>query len=215
MSQFIKGVDVSHYQAGLDLKGVKDAGNQFVFAKASDGLDIDPTFMTFRQQAGKLGLLFGGYHFFRFDIDPILQAQNAFKATAGVASGELPFFLDVEWDKQSKNYGEGCVMDQAATTAVAVCLAQLQLLMGMNSVGIYTNYYFWSQGNPVTGGVFGYVPLWVPAYNTTFDKVKIPPPWRQATFWQYSESISMQGTDGIDGNYFLGTRSQLQALVKV
>lgn len=206
----VLGIDVSHYQAGIDWSAVASAGYKFAFAKCSDGLSADPTFQTFRTQAKAAGLLFGGYHFFRFDIDPVLQAQKAFATSGGGLSGELPFFLDVEWDKQSQKYGEGTVMDDVAADEVYSCLKALRNLMG-ECVGIYTNPWFW---NPGVYDSWSAYPLWVPAYNTTIDKVKIPPPWTSMSFWQYSESIALGGVTNVDGNYFLGSINQLKALVK-
>ena len=207
----ISGIDVSHYQAGINWSEVTKAGYQFAFAKASDGLNQDPTFHTFRTQAKAAGLLFGGYHFFRFDIDPVLQAKKAFSATAGVAPEELPFFLDVEWDRQSQDYGEGTVMDDAAAAVVYRCLAEMSRLMGASKVGIYTNAYFFSPG---TQQGFQQYPLWVPNYGAKdISQVKIPAPWTNATFWQYSESITLGGVTNVDGNWFLGSMDQLKALV--
>lgn len=205
----IKGIDVSHYQSGIKWDQVKSDGNTFVFAKATDGLTADPTFQGFRKDAKAAGLWFGGYHFFRFDIDPKLQAQKLFH-TVGDTTGELPYFLDVEWDRQSAKYHLGTVMDSAAADSVAVCFAELQKLFG-NHVGIYTNYYFWNKGSHAYAGI----PLWVPNYHSTsIAQVKIPAPWTTPAFWQYSESIKAYGVDAVDGNFFLGTEDQLKALVK-
>ncbi len=210
----IKGIDVSHYQAGIDWKAVAADGNKFAYLKCTDGLNADPTFQGFRQAAKDVGLLVGGYHFFRFDLDPILQAQKLIKTMGEVQPGELPPCVDVEWDRQSKKYGEGTVMDSAALQAVSHFVAAFHT-NGITLM-VYTNAYFWPDDSRILEKEWAEFPLWIPNYHAKdITQVKIPKPWTAATFWQYSESIKGYGVDKVDGNYFMGTEEELKAIAGV
>ena len=207
-----RGIDVSKWQAGIDYKAVVANGFRFVFAKASDGLSgKDGSFQEHRKNAKAAGLLFGSYHFFRFDVDPILQANNYLGAIGNVQSGELPPVLDLEWDRYSQNYTDGKTMDESAAQNALKWLERIEAETGMVPI-IYTNYYFF-QGFKNPERFAKYTP-WIPAYNTTADKVKIPPPWKSLVFWQYSEKLTMGGVDAVDGDIYFGTFTELKALCK-
>lgn len=209
----VEGIDCAKWQTGINYKAVVDAGFKFVFAKATDGLSgKDVAYNEHRQNAKKNGLIFGSYHFFRFDVDPLLQADNFLKTTGGVLPGELPPVLDLEWDRYSKNYGEGKTMDNAAAANALKYLDKVEAATGMVPI-IYTNYYFF-QGFSNPERFAKYTP-WIPAYNTTANKVKVPPPWKKLVFWQYSESLKLGGVDAVDGNQYFGTLTELKKLCKI
>lgn len=208
----IKGIDVSHYQKGIDWKAVAADGAKFAFAKATDGaLGFDGEFNSHRQGAKENGLIFGAYHFFRFEEDVAQQAAHFLRAI-GDTRGELPPVVDVEWDKHSQHYGENKEMDAEAADRVWVFLAMLAHSIGGYPM-IYTNPYFWSPGKRASN--FKDCTLWVPNYHAKdISGVKVPQPWSKINFWQYSESIKAYGVDKVDGNYFLGTKEELQKLVR-
>lgn len=208
----VKGVDCAKWQTGIRWGDVKAAGFDFAFCKATDGASgKDVAYNEHRKGAKSAGLLFGSYHFFRFDVDPLVQANNFLVTTGGVQVGELPLVLDLEWDRYSKNYGEGKTMDEAAAGSALKCLQRLEESTGIVPI-VYTNYYFF-QGFKNTERFAKYTP-WIPAYNTTAEKVKVPPPWKKLVFWQYSESLKMGGVDAVDGNIYFGTPTQLKGLCK-
>ncbi len=206
----IKGIDVSHYQAGIDWTFVAADGIKFAYAKATDGsIGFDSEFNHHRQGAKDVGLLFGAYHFFRLEEDIVQQAAHFAKAL-GTVKGELPPMIDVEWDSRSKHYGQGTVMDVEALSRVKAMVA-LMISHGFNP-GIYTNPWFWPSDNVVADG-FEDMPLWVPNYHAKdVSEVKIPKPWKKINIWQYSESIKGYGVDKVDGNYFMGTEEELKAI---
>ena len=72
------------------------AEEQDVVAKATEGVTIrDPKYMRNKEGAEKRGILFGAYHFFSENSDPIAQAENFLK-TAQLKNGNLVPVLDVE-----------------------------------------------------------------------------------------------------------------------
>lgn len=208
----VRGVDCAKWQTGIRWKDVQAAGFEFAICKASDGATSkDVAYNEHRRGAKAAGLIFGSYHFFRFDIDPLIQAENFLKTMGDVQPGELPPCLDLEWDRYSKNQTEGKTMDEVAAKNALICLERIEKVTGMVPI-VYTNYYFF-QGFKNPERFAKYTP-WIPAYNTTADKVRIPPPWKKLVFWQYSESLTLGGVDKVDGNIFFGTIDELKALVK-
>lgn len=210
--RMVKGIDVSHYQKGIDWNAVAADGVKFAFAKATDGaLGFDGEFNSHRQRAKENGLIFGSYHFFRFEEDLAEQARNFLKAV-GDTKGELPPVIDVEWDKHSTHYGEGTMMDNEAADRVWAFLAIVTHSLGFYPM-IYTNPYFWSPGKRSES--FKPCPLWVPNYGAKdISGVKVPSPWSKIDFWQYSESIHAYGVDKVDGNWFMGDEAALRKLVR-
>ena len=90
------GLDVSHYQVGIDWKTLKKSGPRFVFAKATEGTTyVDRQFESNRNAAKSVGLLFGAYHFYRPKDDPIMQAKHFLNHTKLGAHDLVPV-LDLE-----------------------------------------------------------------------------------------------------------------------
>ncbi|RJO79303.1 hypothetical protein D5S18_02940 [Nocardia panacis] len=70
------GIDISGWQAGIDLARVAREGFAFVLAKASQGTDyVSPEYTTQRDQAADAGLLFGAYHYVSQE-DAAAQVDN-------------------------------------------------------------------------------------------------------------------------------------------
>lgn len=214
MQNLIHGVDVARYQSTIDWKLALSMGKRFCIAKASDGLrsSEDPMFDNHRAGSKAAGLIFGSYHFFRFDQDPIKQAENFLRITGGVLPGELPLTLDVEWDNQSKNerYHDGGRIDEGGALKALQCLWHLKEKTGMAPI-IYTSNGFFS-GLKKPDAFDEFIP-WI-AHYTTFEKIKVPAPWKRPVFWQYSDDERINGVQAIDGDAFLGTFEELQALTK-
>lgn len=109
----IVGIDISYYQEDIEWDSVcfrvhpltktltksPDApirNIDFVVAKATEGVTIrDPKYMRNKEGAERRGILFGAYHFFSENSDPIAQAENFLK-TAQLKNGNLVPVLDVE-----------------------------------------------------------------------------------------------------------------------
>lgn len=66
MAEYVKGIDVSRWQGGIDWKAVKEDGVRFAFIKAggSDaGLYIDPYFAENMRAAHSQGIRLGAYYY--------------------------------------------------------------------------------------------------------------------------------------------------------
>lgn len=212
MQNLTYGVDVARYQSAIDWKLALSMGKRFCVAKASDGLRdaADPMFAAHRAGSKAAGLVFGSYHFFRFDIDPIKQAENFIRVTGGVLPGELPLTLDVEWDNKSANtgYHDGGRIDEVGAQKALICLGYLEEKTGMTPIIYTSNGFFTGLKKPEAFARF--IP-WIASY-TSFEKIRTPKPWSKPVFWQYSDDEKISGVDAIDGDAFLGTFEELQKL---
>jgi len=202
---YLKGVDVSHYQGNIDWKAVKGSGISFAMAKATEGLTyVDPTFSKNWDGMRAAGLVRSAYHFGRPGSNAVDQARffvHQIVARGGwTNSSTMPLVLDLE-QTDGKSPAEVWAWVQAF-------MNELQRLTGKPG-SIYVGYYFWTGqvGNPTNN--LG-SPLWIAGY---VPKPKIPGAWKDWTFWQYTDKAKVPGiAAGVDGDYFKGTLAQLQAM---
>lgn len=197
----IKGVDISNWQSGLQLRKI---GVDFAIAKASEGLTFkDPTFADFMRQADNAKMLKGAYHF-ASNADPEAQAVFFYKRIEGVENC-LPV-LDLETNSV-KNWG-GFVESFAR---------RFKILSGVNPV-IYTSAGFLSS-YAQTPYVYVNCPLWLAGYPKrayTWNDGMIPyktSPWARAIMWQFTGCGNLEGYKGnLDLDWCYITRDQWIAL---
>lgn len=92
------GVDVSSYQADIDMNKLKDQDIQFVYIKATEGSSTqDARFAENWENAKNAGLLSGAYHFFSYDSEGRTQAENFIKTVGPDLKGRLLPVVDVEY----------------------------------------------------------------------------------------------------------------------
>ena len=92
------GVDISSYQADVDMEKLKEQNIEFVYIKATEGTTIrDEKFATNWANAKKAGLPSGAYHFFSYDTPGDTQAQNFIKTVGDDLKGRLLPVVDVEY----------------------------------------------------------------------------------------------------------------------
>ena len=92
------GVDISSYQADVDMEKLKEQDIRFVYIKASEGSKLqDDKFAANWENALKAGLPSGAYHFFSFDSPGSTQAENFIKAVGDDIKGRLLPVVDVEY----------------------------------------------------------------------------------------------------------------------
>ena len=97
------GVDLSEYQADVDMPGLKEQGIEFVYMKATEGSGhVDSRFAQNWENARECGLPAGAYHFFSFDSAGEMQAQNYIN-TVGALEGKLIPAVDVEYYGNKKD----------------------------------------------------------------------------------------------------------------
>lgn len=187
----IKIIDVSKWQAGLDLsQWAKTGGGLAVIAKASEGTNIrDANYSAFRTQCDSLGLGFAAYHFFR-PSSPVDQA-SWFLACAIPDEGSR---VVCDWE------------DDATTAANVVAFLQeiarrrpdLQLTVYSGSTAKQ------QLGSTRNAWLADNTSLWLAQYTTG------SPSWPTATWptwslWQYSDKGSIPGyARAVDANRFNG-----------
>ncbi|MBK8418419.1 GH25 family lysozyme [Candidatus Villigracilis saccharophilus] len=206
----VPGIDVSHWDAGIDWPKVRATGQRFVFAKATEGIVYkDDTFKDNWFGAKSAGLLRGAYHFFRCNVDAKKQADYFIDYVRSVKDdGELPPVLDLE-----SNDG---VSKEKIVTAAKVWLDRVEAAFGKKPI-IYSGQYFLQDYLVLPGGgpppwAKNY-PLWLAQYpNQYVEGMKpfLPRGWFNWTIWQYSDKGRINGINAsVDMNLFNGTLEEL------
>lgn len=104
----MRGVDLSHYQKGLSIRQLKDAGYEFAILKLTEGSGLaDSAAFDFYREARELGFPVGGYCYShaqtpqeaRNEARFLLETVRGFPLPCGV-------FLDMEEAKQLELSGE-------------------------------------------------------------------------------------------------------------
>lgn len=98
----VRGIDVSAHQGEINWDMVNEHKFSFVFIKATEGKDFkDKKFIQNCDNAKKIGLKTGAYHFFTFSSSGLEQARN-FIATVPKDETSLPPVIDIEFSGNSK-----------------------------------------------------------------------------------------------------------------
>lgn len=206
-ASYCQGVDISHYQGDVDMDRLKKQDIDFLYIKATEGVDyVDECYKTNAKNAKKAGLLSGAYHFFIFDSDGKEQAKH-FIDVIGRQNGRLVPTVDVEYygDKRKNKPDVGKVRK-----SLRECLDVLEDEYGQKPV-IYTTlpfYYRYINGN------FDSYPLWIRdvSFNVYFPAgMSMGGKW---TFFQYAHKSKLSGykgdTEYIDRNAFHGNKKELE-----
>lgn len=206
----VPGIDVSHWDAGIDWPKVRATGQRFVFAKATEGIVYkDDTFKDNWFGAKSAGLLRGAYHFFRCNVDAKKQADYFIDYVRSVKDdGELAPVLDLE-----TNDG---ISKEKIVVAAKVWLDRVEAAFGKKPI-IYSGQYFLQDFLIQPGGgpppwAKDY-PLWLAQYpNQYVEGMKpfLPRGWFNWAIWQYSDKGRINGINAsADMNLFNGTLEEL------
>ena len=96
-SNSVRGVDISEYQADVDMSKLKEQGIQFVYIKATEGsTHVDRQFAANWQNAQNAELPAGAYHFFNFESPGAEQAENYINTVGESLDGRLIPAVDLE-----------------------------------------------------------------------------------------------------------------------
>ncbi len=192
----IQGVDLSKYQKTNDKLEMSGLG--FAYIKATEGTHTDPMLSAHSKNIGDSHLLRGHYHFYRDNVNPVVQAQAFFTAIKPYMDDfSLPPCIDLEDTNAAAGLND----------RVKQFLDQLEELSGIvPMVYTYKPYYI--------SHVLNIEPkheLWLACYeknpNTPFG------PWESPKFWQYSGKSKIEGeTALVDGDFFMGNPIELFAL---
>jgi lysozyme len=177
----LPGIDVSHFQGEVDWSAVAATGVRFAFIKATEGLDdVDPRFAQNWQQSSAAGLQRGAYHFLHPNLDAKQQATH-FLSVVTLDDDALPPALDVEVTNG--------VPPAMLTACIETWLGTVEVALGCKPV-LYTDPSFWRQN---VGADLATYPLWLACYAATPE---VPASWPSWTFWQHSQSGSIDGIAG-------------------
>ena len=98
------GVDISSYQADVNMEKLKEQDISFVYIKATEGSSLqDNMFAANWTNAEKSGLPSGAYHFFSFDSPGSTQAENFINTVGDDLKGRLLPVVDVEYYGDKEN----------------------------------------------------------------------------------------------------------------
>lgn len=202
------GIDISRYQAGIDLHKVRAEGYDFVIMKASQGVRTDPQFKRNLDQARSAGLLSAAYHYQEGNLNAAAQADHI----ARTVPRDCPVILDVE-------KGGGSVsLTRDHTNRLRG--------KGFHVPLLYLPKWYWQQiGSPDLRGL---PPLWYSRYplaaaGTASQVYARHRAWLDGMWGgygglgvqilQFSDSGTVAGRHPVDLNAYRGTRAQLAALL--
>jgi GH25 family lysozyme M1 (1,4-beta-N-acetylmuramidase) len=219
----VQGIDVSHYQGAINWSSVKNAGIQFAFCKATEGVDfVDSRFTANMSGAIAAGIPIGPYHFARPDsfktnpLDPVNEANDFVDAIQSYYNGAslvLRPVLDLE-----------TLSGQASVSAEKAFLSDwtrdfagvVETRLGVKPI-IYVNGNF---ANNYLESNISQFPLWFakPTTNIGNNFAGASPPTRSNIgiwtrsgwdFWQWSWTGNVGGINPVDRNAFDGTLLEL------
>ena len=91
-------MDVSSYQANINMNKLKEQNIKFIYIKATEGSSKqDDKFAENWENAKQAELLSGAYHFFSYDSEGKTQAENFIKTVGTDIKGRLLPVVDVEY----------------------------------------------------------------------------------------------------------------------
>lgn len=223
------GVDVSHWQPGVDWPLLLENGVDFTWMKTSQGsYGRDPSLVGHYKAARAAGLVCGGYHWFDPNNSPAAQLENLKRSLDEV---ELAFLaVDVEQYWQDwREWQAGQVQKRIPGEQIserAVALAERLSAWCRKPVLIYTRASFVAEHAPQMAAWLPDWPLWLAHYPYGKGRVtlswaelkaryrpSIPAPALPAgctdwTFWQFSgDKFILPGVKtALDLNFFHGSR---------
>lgn len=192
MMTVLKGIDISNRQKGFSLASTKPG---FVIIKATEGLNfVDKYCDGFVQDAIKLGIPFGYYHFARSN-DAVKEATYFYNQTKGYIGKGIPV-LDFE------------VLN--GNTWLETWCKTFYQLSGVKP-WVYINSDYINNRGYGTSWVKANCGLWLAGYPKACTSYPSPDcPYRHAGWtlaaWQFTNTLAMGGMS-IDGDFFYGDKT--------
>lgn len=181
----IKGIDISNYQANINLNDVKAAGYKIVYIKATEGQSyIDPLCDINYNKTIAAGLKVGFYHFMHSTDDGAVQAEFFYNKIKGKKI-DCKLAIDIEvTDNQDNATINKCILDFSN---------KIKELMKLDCV-IYTYLNF---ANTYLNSSISDIPLWLAEYG-----VSTPQPttiWGTNLIgWQFNDNGNFTGSTDLD-----------------
>lgn len=226
----IRLCDISAAQPVVDFDKVKASGlvvGCIVKATQANGYR-DPAFSKHFQDAGRVGLLRGAYHFADPDEssgDAVTEANNfiaTVRAAGGLSNEFEPLFLVLDIEAAAKIHS-----GLNFTNWVLAWCEQVETVTGIRP-WIYTGGPFWREHSgahdAATTARLQRYPLWLAAY-TNSPKPFLPPDWDHQELWQDTGDFAPKGksllhvpgvggpTTNVDSDVYYGTLDDLTALL--
>ncbi|MEW5830335.1 MAG: glycoside hydrolase family 25 protein [Chloroflexota bacterium] len=200
--------DVSFYQHTINFAKMRSNAASGVIIRAGQNTWRDNAFASHWPAARAAGLPRGSYWFFDSRSEPERQA-DLWTQIIAPDLGEMEHWADYE-EVYGGPFGGWNMLYRF--------MSRMQTNLPNIKLGLYTGYYYWlehSPANPDSLAWFAQFPLWLAWYTDNPANVRIPPPWTDLLYWQYTHTGSgpAYGVDtlGIDLNNFNGTKSQFSA----
>ncbi|BAH07572.1 GH25 family lysozyme [Clostridium kluyveri] len=179
----INGVDISNLNGLVNINLIKNQGNSFIIAKATEGSTFIDKYYNYNiKQAKDLELVAGAYHFARFqNKSKAIEEADFFKS---IVLGAKPDFvvLDIE--------------QQVSGDITEVCLTFLDIISTVAPALIYCNPSYIKAH--LNSNITKY-PLWIAHYEVSSPSTVL---WAEYAIWQYTEKGEILGISGyLDLNY--------------
>lgn len=215
-AQFVPGIDVSRWQGDINWNAVKNAGIQFAFCKATEGVDfVDIKFLQNMTGASAAGVYIGPYHFARINsnvsnpLDAVSEAHDFVDAIEPFYQTPGKFLRPVIDVENTPGFSTIAANRIYMSQWIRDFAGVVQNRLGVSPV-IYTGSGY---ANSLLEPDIAQYPLWLANWSTA--PPNLPPPgadgiWSDITFWQYTDSGSIPGIAGpVDLDVYLGTKEEL------
>jgi lysozyme len=198
---YVQGIDISNHNPDIDWPAMKKANIKFAYIKRSEGTGYtDPLFEKHKQGASSQNILWGPYHYYRFDTDPVEQARNYYNLLPKGVDMLVPA-VDVELSDS------GLLPSQESGNKQLIQFSdQFELLSGHRPIyytthAAYDKYFANTQGQDDLLEA-----VWIRSISGRPNVTS----W---SIWQYSDRGDFGNTAGsIDRNAFRGNQSELEKL---
>lgn len=188
----MRGIDISNWQAGINLQQAAECGIDFCICKATESdYFVDAHYNNFIEQCKHNDLLWGFYHFAGHN-DPIREAEFFYDNCKEYFNKGIPV-LDYEID--NPNNAQWCES----------FISRLHELTGIWAMIYISAYRIKEYSNSWIPDKCG---LWIAGYPypaTSFDQQDMPyniGKWKFAALWQFTSSLHLDCWNGnLDGNF--------------
>ena len=197
------GIDVSHWQGSINWSSVLSSGKEFVWAKATQGVNfIDSKWFQNISGASNAGLYAGGYHY----ATPYTGGVNDAAAEASDFYDAVSSYLGDGYLRPALDLEEG---ESLSTTALTNWVHDFMDTFSTLSSGIVPIIYMnGNYINQVNSTVKDY-DLWYANPTNNPSSPPTAPGGYTYDLWQYSWTTSVPGIAGeVDGNVFFGDLSE-------
>ena len=214
----ILGIDVSRWQANIDYEKVKASNIQFVIPKAGEVVSgnewDDPLYGRNMTEGRKYGLVTGAYYYFHPAVGASQQARHFIRLMDSYGYPDLPPAIDVETT-------DGLSPAICANVLYSM-IDYLQKELGRKPI-IYTRNGFWvnQYGNPAYSKDYKFWLAQYPLIDPITEPFKFAgkmagtSPGVNPIIWQFTEKMRLPGLPMLDGNWWLGTQEEFDAMVSV